>query len=248
MMLVDPALSPECRVDRTADPAFPEASPTKVGSGRVDEPSGTRHVFLYGARCPTLRQWSTELGFEVLQVGVSDDPLRCVATLAEHGSKSYFARPYDEDGGVCSWEIVPLDACGNGMPMPAGCEAWAGTIRAELPPGATLAEMAERLALFLSPLEALTSAQVPSALEGRFVAGKLLPVMPRYTVASDATRLVRDLYRVHDAEDHAYLVAALDAALRTLGPGRVAFDDALATLAHAPRSGELMRAGRPAPA
>ena len=219
-----------------------------MGSGRGDEPAGTTHAFLYGARCPTLRQWAKELGFEVLQVGVSDDPLRCIAALAEHGSKSYFAKPYDEDGGTCAWEIVPLVACGSGRPMPAGCEAWAGTIRAELPPGATLAELAERLALFLSPLEALTSAQVPSALEGRFVAGKLLPVMPRYTAAPDATRLVRDLYRVHDAEDHAYLVAALDAALRTLGPGRAAFDDALATLAHAPRSGELMRADSPAAA
>ena len=210
---------------------------------RIDAHWSNQQVFMYAASCASLEHWSVELGFRVLHFGVSSDPLRSVATLRNHAALTYFSRPFDEDHGACDWNLLPL--CFEQCDMPPACERWGGVVKVNLH-DASVMDLGKRLALFLGPLDALTCAQVPSALWSRWRNNKFLPVMGRYTEdQAGAARLVADLYRVDGKADEAYVIEALAASLMTLGPERKAFDRVLATLADAPRGRERIRASSP---
>lgn len=234
------------------NPSFHDDGTAKAADQkpRPADPARGARGYLYAATCQALRSWSAEVGFDVAHVGVAADPLTRVAGLrrAGHAVLSYFIRPYEEDLAVGDWHLLPLDLPAAGARLPDGCEVWGGTLRIPLPAGASVDDLARRLAMLLRPLEAHHCAQLPEAVERRAEQQRFLPVLPRYSVEGSRTTLVQDLYKLAGPADLAFVADALGTALAMLGEGRAAFDRVVDTFGSAPSAHQAgYAADAPAP-
>lgn len=204
----------------------------------------TSEAFLYMADCPSLRIWSRTVGFTVMHVSVTSDPLSRIFALrrSAHAQSVYASNLVRPDVGAegGDWTLRGIERSQSNRPLPQGCSYLDGTIRVTLPDGASPSDLCARLAIFLHPLDAVTCSQLPSAVLTRAMRLRPLFVTPRYSSHDGAPRLARDLYRIDDEDDADYVLDALDAAITALGRDCDAFDRLLATLGRCPRAREQL--------